>query len=117
MIDEIPILAVVACFAEGKTLIEGAGELRVKETDRIRALCQELRKMGAKIEERKDGMLIYGGGGLKGTEVECWKDHRVAMALAIAGVCARGTTTINDAGCIDVSFPGFHEIIDEVAIN
>jgi len=115
LIDEIPILAVVACFAEGKTLIEGAQELRVKETDRIRALAVELSRMGAKIEEREDGMLIQGTGKLEGAEVDSWGDHRIAMALAIAGICARGKTRIKNAGCIDVSFPGFQSTLKKVA--
>jgi len=117
LLDEIPVLAVVACFAKGKTLIEGAEELRVKETDRIKAICSELTRMGAKIEERKDGMLIYGVGRLKGAEVNSWGDHRIAMALAVAGLCAEGNTLIKNTRCIDVSFPGFEEILDEVRVN
>ncbi|MBE0477724.1 3-phosphoshikimate 1-carboxyvinyltransferase [Candidatus Aerophobetes bacterium] len=113
-LDEIPILAVVACFAEGKTLIEGAKELRVKETDRIKALCVELNKMGARIEEREDGMLIQGAGKLKGTEVYSWEDHRIAMALAIAGILAQGTTVIHNARCIDISFPDFWEKLEKI---
>lgn len=117
LLDEVPILAVVACFAKGDTLIEGAGELRVKETDRIKALCMELNKMGARIEEREDGMLIHGGGKLRGAEVKSWGDHRIAMALAIAGVCCPGRTIIHNARCIDVSFPEFHKILKEVSVN
>lgn len=116
LIDEIPILTVVACFAEGKTFIEGAEELRVKETDRIRALTSELTKMGAKIEERKDGMVIQGTGRLEGTEVESWGDHRIAMALAIAGICAEGETRIKNSQFIDISFPGFQSILERVAV-
>jgi len=82
LLDEIPILAVVACFARGKTLIEGAEELRIKESDRIKAICTELSKMGARVEERRDGMVIFGTGRLKGQEVESWSDHRIAMALS-----------------------------------
>ena len=73
--------------------------------------------MGAKIEERKDGMLIYGVGRLKGAEVNSWGDHRIAMALAVAGLCAEGNTLIKNTRCIDVSFPGFEEILDEVRVN
>lgn len=116
LIDEIPVLAVVACFARGKTLIEGAGELRVKETDRIRALSLELSKMGAKIEEKRDGMIIWGTRTLKGAEVDSWGDHRIAMALAIAGICARGETKITNATCINVSFPEFSDILYKVAV-
>jgi len=117
IIDEIPILAVVACFARGKTLIEGAMELRVKETDRIKALVNELGKMGARIEEKKDGMLIQGEGMLKGAQVKSWGDHRIAMALAIAGICARGITRIDNAQCIDISFPGFRNKLFKLVKN
>lgn len=117
LLDEIPILAVVACFAKGKTLIEGARELRVKETDRIKAMCVELSKMGARIEEKEDGMLIHGIGRLKGAEVNSWGDHRIAMALAIAGVCAQGKTIVHNARCIEVSFPQFPHILKEVSVN
>lgn len=116
LIDEIPIIAVVACFAEGETRIEGAEELRVKETDRIRALRTELSKMGAWIEERKDGMIIKGKGELEGAEVDGWGDHRITMALAIAGVCARGETRINNSSCVEISFPEFQDILSRVAV-
>lgn len=117
LIDEIPILAVVACFARGETLIEGAKELRVKETDRIKALVTELGKMGARIEEKEDGMLIYGKGKLEGAQVDSWGDHRIAMALAIAGICARGETSIKNTRCIDVSFPGFRDTLLKIVKN
>ncbi len=116
VIDEVPILAVVACFAEGETIIEGARELRVKETDRIKALVTELSKMGACIKEMEDGMIIKGGGKLKGAEVESWEDHRIAMALAIGGACAKGETKIKNASCINISFPGFQDTLEKVAI-
>ena len=114
LLDEIPILAVVACFARGKTLIEGAEELRIKESDRIKAICTELSKMGARVEERRDGMVIFGTGRLKGQEVESWSDHRIAMALAVAGICAEGETVIRGANCISISFPDFEKILNEV---
>ncbi len=114
LIDEIPIITVVSCFAQGKTLIKDAGELRVKETDRIKATVSELRKMGADIEERKDGMLIRGGKKLKGALVKSWADHRIAMALTIAGLCCKGETTIVDTQCIDTSFPDFQKTLNEV---
>ena len=114
LIDEIPILTVVSCFAQGDTLIKDAGELRVKETDRIRAIVSELKKMGADIEERKDGMLIKGGNKLRGALVNSWGDHRIAMALAIAGLRCEGETTIADTQCIDTSFPEFQKTLREI---
>jgi len=115
LIDEIPILAVVACFAKGETVIRGARELRVKETDRIRALKIELTKMGAQIEEKEDGMIIKGVGKLEGAQCQSHGDHRVAMALAVAGLCGRGKTEILHSGCIATSFPGFEETFEKIA--
>ena len=104
----------VSCFAQGDTLIKDARELRVKETDRIRAIVSELKKMGADIEERKDGMLIKGGNKLRGALVNSWGDHRIAMALAIAGLRCEGETTIADTQCIDTSFPEFQKTLKEL---
>lgn len=117
VIDEIPILAVVACFARGKTVIKDAAELRVKETDRIKAITMELRKMGAQIEEKKDGIIIEGTGELKGCQCQSYKDHRIAMALVIAGLAARGKTEIVAPECIETSFPGFEDILRKVVRN
>jgi 3-phosphoshikimate 1-carboxyvinyltransferase len=114
LIDEIPILAVVACFAKGETVIRGARELRVKETDRIRAIKIELTKMGAQIEEKEDGLVIKGVGRLEGAQCDSHGDHRIAMALAIAGLCAREKTEILDSGCIVTSFPGFQKALEEI---
>ncbi len=114
VIDEIPILAVVACFARGKTVIKDAAELRVKETDRIKAIAAELSKMGAKIEEKKDGIIIEGTGELKGCRCQSYKDHRIAMAVVIAGLAARGRTEIVAPECIETSFPGFEDILRKV---
>jgi len=116
LIDEIPILAAVACFAKGETVIRQARELRVKETDRIRALKIELTKMGAQIEEKEDGMIIKGVGKLEGAQCQSHGDHRIAMALAVAGLCARGKTEILDSGCIATSFPGFQKTLEKIAI-
>jgi len=115
LIDEIPVLAVVACFAKGETVIKGARELRVKETDRIRAIKIELTKMGAQIEEKEDGMVIKGVGKLEGAQCQSYGDHRIAMALAVAGLCAQGNTEILDSGCIATSFPGFEEVLEQIA--
>lgn len=117
IIDEIPILAVAATQATGKTVIRGARELRVKETDRISSMATELRKMGADIEELDDGMIIYGPAKLKGTLVRSYGDHRTAMALAIAGLVADGQTVVEDIGCINTSFPGFIETFKKLGAN
>ena len=106
-IDELPVVAVAACFAEGETVISGAGELRVKETDRISAMTGELSKLGADIRETPDGMVINGTGELRGARCESRGDHRVAMSLAVAATRARGETVIGDAGCVSISFPEF----------
>lgn len=111
MIDEFPILAVVASQAEGETIVRDAAELRVKETDRIAAMVAELRKLGACIKERDDGFVVEGPTTLVGTQVNSHGDHRLAMSLAIAGLVAEGETTIEGAECIADSFPGFEEIL------
>jgi 3-phosphoshikimate 1-carboxyvinyltransferase len=113
-IDEIPILAVTACFAEGTTRIRDAAELRVKESDRIAAIAQGLRRMGADIEEAPDGMTIRGGRPLHGAELASHGDHRVAMALAIAALQASGPTSIDGVEAVDTSFPGFVECIQSL---
>lgn len=116
LIDEIPILAVAAMFAEGKTVIRGAGELRVKETDRIMAVCREFGKMGAAIEELSDGMIITGGASLHTADCDSYDDHRMAMALAIAGVAAEGVRILN-AHCADISYPTFYQELSRLAEN
>jgi 3-phosphoshikimate 1-carboxyvinyltransferase len=115
LIDEIPVLAVAAACAEGRTEIRDAAELRVKETDRLAAMATNLQALGADVEEFEDGLAITGGALLKGTTVDSFDDHRVAMAMGVAGLMAEGTTTITDAGCASVSFPGFWETLAEVA--
>ena len=111
-IDELPIISVAACFAEGETVISGAEELRVKETDRISAMTGELSKLGADIRETRDGMIINGTGELYGARCESRGDHRVAMSLAVAATRARGETVIGDAGCVSISFPEFFPLFD-----
>ncbi len=110
-IDELPVIAVAGCFAEGETVIKDAKELRVKETDRIKAVTTELRKLGAEIEELEDGMIIKGKETLKGAKCSSWGDHRIAMALAVAGTQAKDATEIDDADCVSVSFPGFFDVM------
>lgn len=114
VIDEIPIIAVLATQASGRTVIRDAAELRVKETDRIKSMVTELKKMGANIKELKDGMVINGPTSLKGTSVKSYKDHRTAMALVIAGLIADGETVVEDTECLNTSFPGFVEMLVKI---
>jgi 3-phosphoshikimate 1-carboxyvinyltransferase len=107
MLDEIPVFAVAAAVAEGETLVRDAEELRVKEVDRLAALAQELRRLGADVEERRDGLRMRGVTMLSGSPCDSWGDHRMAMALAVAGLAARGTTVISDPLCVGSSFPDF----------
>lgn len=111
LIDEIPVLAVAALFARGRTRIEGAEELRVKETDRLRAMACELVRMGGDVTERRDGLIIEGAGKLHSAECLTYADHRVAMALTVAGVASEGVC-LDDAGCVAISFPGFFEVME-----
>jgi len=111
MIDEIPIFTVATLFAEGITVIKDAEELAVKESNRIAAMSSELAKMGAKIQPRRDGMVIHGGLELNGTVMDSHGDHRVAMALAIAATAAGSESTIKNTQCVAVSFPGFFQIL------
>ena len=114
VIDELPVLAVAACFAQGTTVIRGAAELRMKETDRITAMVQGLRHMGAVIQELPDGMVIEGSTSLNGTTCQSHGDHRVAMALAVAGLLADGETVIEGSECVSVSYPQFWEHLETV---
>jgi 3-phosphoshikimate 1-carboxyvinyltransferase len=112
VIDELPILAVAAALARGKTLIRDATELRVKETDRIAAVAANLRLMGVTVTEHPDGMEIEGGAKLQGATLPCFGDHRIAMAFLVAGMFAEGTTTLEGAECIGTSYPGFERHLD-----
>lgn len=113
-IDEYPVLAVAAALAGGKTTISGAKELRYKESDRIAVMTGELRALGVRVEEREDGMTIEGRGRLEGAAVKSHGDHRVAMALAVAGLAADGGVEIDDTACADISFPGFFTLLEGV---
>lgn len=115
LIDEIPVLAVAGALADGRMEIRDARELRVKETDRIRATVDNLRRLGAEVEEFDDGFAVTGGARLQGAEVESYGDHRMAMAMAVAGLSARGETVIRGASCASVSFPGFWRELGAVA--
>jgi 3-phosphoshikimate 1-carboxyvinyltransferase len=114
-IDEYPVLAVAAAVAEGTTTICGAKELRYKESDRIAVMTEQLRRLGVRVEEREDGMTIEGSRGLEGAPVKSYGDHRVAMALAVAGLSSRGGVEIDDTACADISFPGFFALLEGVS--
>jgi 3-phosphoshikimate 1-carboxyvinyltransferase len=107
LIDEIPALAVAGALARGVTEIADAAELRVKESDRIAALARGLGQMGARVAERPDGLVIEGGGPLRGARVASGGDHRIAMALTVAGLVAEGETVVEDTACVATSFPSF----------
>ncbi len=106
LIDEIPILAILATQADGETIIKDAGELRVKESDRLAALAEGLTRMGAIVEEMPDGLAIRGPVRLKGARIDSHDDHRIAMSFAVAGLIADGETVIENADCIFISYPG-----------
>ncbi|MEE9614386.1 MAG: 3-phosphoshikimate 1-carboxyvinyltransferase [Thermodesulfobacteriota bacterium] len=115
-IDEFPVICALAAFAEGTTTITGAAELRVKESDRISAMAGALSAVGVKVEELPDGIKIKGmGGKVLGGTVESRGDHRVAMAMSVVGLGSIEGVTIAGAGCVDVSFPGFFDLLGEVA--
>jgi 3-phosphoshikimate 1-carboxyvinyltransferase len=116
-IDEFPVFAVAATRAHGETVIREAQELRVKESDRIATVAGELRKMGARIDELPDGMVIQGPTRLKGAVVECHRDHRLAMALAVAGLVADGETVVHGAEAICDSFPNFAETMQALGAD
>lgn len=116
LIDEVPILAVAGAIAEGEMSIRNAAELRVKETDRIETTTENLRLMGAEVNEFEDGMVITGGQSLKGTTLDSFGDHRIAMAFSVAGLLAKeGTTTITNTGCIATSYPNFVEHLQDIS--
>ena len=114
LIDEIPILAVAAAHAEGTTVIKDAAELRVKESDRLKVMAEELGKMGAQVTELESGLKITGGSELQGAEVDSFTDHRIAMSLAVAALTAQGKTTIHRAEAASISYPNFVETLEAV---
>jgi len=114
VIDELPLVAVVATQAKGETIIQDARELRVKETDRIKAIVDGLSRMGAKIIERNDGFEVFGPIDLRGNTVNSYNDHRIAMSLAIAASYTEGKTVIQETQCMDVSYPEFMQAYSEI---
>ncbi|SNS81437.1 3-phosphoshikimate 1-carboxyvinyltransferase [Anaerovirgula multivorans] len=115
LIDEIPVIAVIAAVAEGKTTITGAEELKVKESNRITSMVTEMKKLGIQATELSDGMEIEGPNEIGGGQIESYGDHRIAMAMAIAGLFANAPVEIQNSECIAVSFPGFEETLKEIA--
>ncbi len=111
--DLVPTLAVVAACAQGKTLIRGVPHLRYKETDRLAAVATELRKCGVEVEELEDGLVITGGDGLRGAEIETYEDHRIAMSFAILGLVVPDMV-IKNPGCVAKSFPNFWEVLESL---
>lgn len=114
LIDELPVIALLACFAEGKTIIRDAQELKVKESNRIDLMANHLNAMGAKVTPTEDGMIIEGGIPLHGTSIHCKYDHRIAMTFAIAGLNADGETEIVDSECVTVSYPSFYKDLESL---
>ena len=109
LIDELPVIALMACFAEGTTIIRDAAELKVKESDRIQVMVDNLTAMGAHVEGTDDGMIIEGGHPLHGAVVDSHLDHRIAMTFAIAGKLASGETEITGAECVNISYPTYYQ--------
>ena len=108
LIDEIPMIAVMAAFAEGTTVIRDAAELKVKESDRIQVMTDNLTRMGADVEALPDGMIIHGGKPLHGATIDSHKDHRIAMSFAVAGLLCDGSLTIRNEECVNISYPEFY---------
>lgn len=115
LIDELPVIALLACFAKGTTVIRDAQELKVKESNRIDLMATHLSAMGARVIPTDDGMVIEGGHPLHGAEIHCKYDHRIAMTFAIAGINADGETDIIDSDCVKVSYPAFFEDLEKLS--
>lgn len=115
LIDEIPMIAVLACFAQGTTIIKDAEELKVKESNRLEVMVTELSKMGADITATEDGMIIHGGKELQGATINSHKDHRIAMSFAIAALATSGETKIIDADCVNISYPEFYQDLERLS--
>ena len=116
LIDEIPMIAIMAAFADGKTVIRDAAELKVKETNRIDTVTAGLKAMGADITPTDDGMIIEGTGHLNGASIQSYLDHRIAMAFSVAGLASDGETQIVDSQCVDVSYPEFYATLNSISI-
>ncbi len=117
LIDELPVIAVMAAAADGTTVIRDAAELKVKESDRIAAMTEGLSAMGCRITAQPDGMIIEGGAPLHGAEIRTFRDHRIAMSFAVASLIAEGETTLDDAGCVNISYPSFFDDLRRLRQN
>lgn len=117
LIDEIPMIAILAACADGTTVIRNAEELKVKESNRLDIMVTELARMGVDIEGTDDGMIIRGGRPLQGTAVDSRLDHRIAMSFAVAGLAAEGTTEVLRADCVDISYPGFYRDLESLIVR
>lgn len=117
LIDEIPIIAVMACYAEGETIIKDAAELKVKESNRIDVMVTQLRNMGADITATEDGMIIRGGKPLLGTVINSNEDHRIAMSFAVAGIASEGVTIIKGGECVNISYPNFYHDLNQLVVQ
>jgi 3-phosphoshikimate 1-carboxyvinyltransferase len=116
-IDEYPILAVAAAVADGVTVFSDVKELRYKESDRLKAMTEGLRALGVPVEERIDGMTIEGVGNFRGGAVKSYADHRIAMAFAIAGLLSDEGVGIDDAACVEISFPSFFDLLGQICLH
>jgi 3-phosphoshikimate 1-carboxyvinyltransferase len=116
-IDEFPVISVAAATAEGRTVIRDARELRVKETDRIKAMADNLRLAGIRVDEADDGMTVYGANGFTAFRADSQGDHRIAMSMLIASLVADGECTVIDTGCIATSFPTFSRLLEQVSVR
>jgi len=116
-IDEYPILSIAAALADGVTTFLDVKELRYKESDRLTAMSEGLRRLGVAVEEREDSMSIQGGMRFEGGEIRSYGDHRIAMAFAIAGLCSEVGITIDDAACVDISFPSFFDLLRKICLH
>lgn len=115
LIDELPMIAAMACFAEGETIIRDAAELKVKESNRLEVMSRNLTAMGADVTETDDGMIIRGGKQLHGAVIDSQLDHRIAMTFAVTGICADGETEISGAECVNISYPEFYRDLERVS--
>ena len=111
LIDELPVIAVMASFAKGRTVIKDAAELKVKETDRIMTTTLGLQAMGVCVQATDDGMIVHGGTEIRGAEIDTYKDHRIAMAFSVAALAAGSDTTIKDSDCVNISYPDFYNTL------
>lgn len=117
LIDELPVIAVMAAAAGGTTTIKDAAELKVKESDRIAVMTENLSAMGCDITATEDGMIIHGGKPLHGAVIDSHSDHRIAMSFAVAAMIADGETTIRDADCVRISYPGFYRDLEMLCVT